>query len=424
MIGINTLQELREGRGSHALRCHLLTGLCVIAFLCADGGALLSAQQSALELRYLAFQSGDIDERRFTREVLTESALQNTIDDSLSLLRTYGDRVRAPDNSIAVSSEIALLAEMTARYDVALESYHEIVAASAPHDHTRYEAFMKIALLHFNNGDFDEAAEATREVLLNASHVRHIHRAHILSARIEGYGGDFQGAIRRLRSFIDQNPSSPDIRLAYSMLAELYHRAGDDAAAARTNAIISERFPSSIEARYANTNSALRITNFPIPAALLGSALAATELPAAELPVSELPAAELSTADERRLSSLAPSGVSSANSVVSSNSVPARSGVSLANSVPSQNSLLPQSSVSSGNSALLLKIQVGSFQNQGYAESLQGRLSAIGLTTAVEIVEEKGSAHYKVRILSEERAYQSVMALLARNNIRGFVVKE
>ena len=374
------------------------------------------AQHNELELRYADLQNGTIDEAVFTRAVLKVSAEQGSVHDSISTLQKYKDKVHQPKNSTEVYDRIALLAEMTAQYDIAIENYTRVVDQRPVNDRTRYETLLKLAALYFNKGNFKEALFATKQVLLGARQDKTLHRAHILQARIEGYAVDFSASIQKLQWFIDQNPTSSHLRLAYVTLAELYQRNGDVDALARTQRTITTEFPHSIEAHYEYSNSVSSIINFPLPLTLLYSNINGAHTHS----VADTQAAPANSGAIQTVVHADSMAHTAAHAPTGSSATDVPSTVSIHTAPLSATSV---SASSAPTSSAIIRIQAGFFRNRAYAHTLQERLAGLGLKTLINQEYTGGSVGYKVQVLMSESDYPSVRNILNAHNIKGFIVK-
>lgn len=363
--------------------------LVLSRLLTIDDGGLVAQQQTQstaalheeLDARYHDFERGAISEVAFTNAVIAVSADQANIKDSLSALQTQRARITGVDNSTQLNREIAMLAEMTAQYDVAIDSYRQIAQHAATGSAERADALLKLATLYFNNGDFSDALSATQQVLVGATDKSRVHRAYILQIRIEGYAVNFPPAIQKLTWFIEQNADSPELRLAYVVLVELHHRHGDSDKAEQIQQTLSERFPSSIEARYNHDIGAQKIMSIPLPVILLRKS--------EENIFHDYGYAFFDQQPERNSDSN--DGDTTARSVFDGAPV---------------------------------KIQTGSFKSREYAESLQGRLETLGLKTVIDTVSQADGVRHKVRVLTTDRAYSSVLDTLSVHNINGFLTSD
>lgn len=402
------------------LRCLIARGmlLALAGVPIGNGGEQqlgLAAQQQAqpavvlqaeLDARYRDFERGAINEAAFTNAIIATSADQANINDSLRVLQAHRGRITEAVNSTQLHREIALLAEMTAQYGVAIDSYQQIskhtVAGSAEHA----DALLKLAALHFNNGDFAEALAAAQQVLVSATGVGAVHRAYILQTRIEGYGVSFSTAIQKLDRFIAQNNDSPQLRLAYVTLIEFYYRDSDVDKAERAQRVLSVRFPDSIEAGYSYGNETQNMMSLPLPAILLRNS-------------------EENILRGRdhgyALLNRQPLQRSDGSAVVGSSAAAADGTAAAAGSRVTAVSSAVAGSIADG---IAIKIQTGSFRSRVYADSLQRRLEALGLTAVVNTVPHAEGAYYKVRVLATDRSYPAVLDTLSQHNITGFLTND
>ena len=408
LLGNNT----RAGKGYATWAMALVYMLVLFGVHIHD----IYAQHNELELRYADLQNGTIDESVFTRAVLKVSAGQGSVSDSISTLQKYKDKVHQPKNSTEVYDRIALLAEMTAQYDIAIENYTRVVDQRPVNDRTRYDTLLKLAALYFNKGNFKEALLATKQILLGARQDEVLHRAHILQARIEGYAVDFSASIQKLQRFIEQNPTSPQLRLAYTTLAELHQRTGNVDALARTEHTITTEFPHSIEAHYEYSNSVSSIINFPLPLTLLYSNISGIHAH----PFTDTQAAS-ENSDVAVHTALSESSAHTAAHAPTRSSATHVSSVVSVHTAPLSGSLLSASSVP--NSSAIIKIQAGFFRNRAYAHTLQEKIANLGLKTLIDQEDTEGGTRYKVQVLVNESDYPSVRNTLDAHNIKGFVVK-
>lgn len=335
------------------------------------------ALQKELDAHYQNLQIGTISEDIFTENILVVSANQNSTQEALHALQTQRERVKEEKNSIQLHQEIALLAEMTARYDIAIDSYKKIVQQSESGSRQHAGALLKLAILYFNSGDFSEALASTQKVLSSSANKRYVHRAQILQIRIVAYAVDPSTAIERLNAFIQQNSESPELLLAYTTLAEFYHYRGDSENVTHTQERISKRFPSSIEARYDYES----VMNFPLPVILIRKS-------------------EDGIAHYHEQQSATPHQHSIPTTQVQNN---------------------PEI-VHNASHETVLKIQTGSFKMRANAEALRAKLETLGLHAVINTISQVNEAYYKVRVLTTE--YERTLSILAQHDIGGFLVNE
>lgn len=339
------------------------------------GGETLAASDGDLDAQYAALRNGTLTEAAFTQRLLSGGRAHQNTKESLEALQKYQNQLREPSNNVQLHSEIALLAEMSGQYDIAIENYQRMVDQTALDDSKRYDILLRIAALHFNNGDFPDALGAAQQVMVGATDQKWVHSAYILQTRIEGYAVQFTTAIQKLIRFIEQYPKSPALRLAYLTLSEMHHRVGNTREVDRIQATLTRAFPSSIEANYAGTHGNKNITPLPLPTVLLQSyAHAADRANQHEYAFSER-----------------------------------------ARAITTQ-----PTTASSGNAAV--KIQVGSFRNRSYAMSLQTRLGELGLTAIVDRVSQDQEVYHKVLVRATESSYLNVLSVLEEHNMRGFLI--
>lgn len=347
------------------------------------GGQWLAGQPTTavsreLTAHYNDFRRGAIDEAAFTNAVIDVSARQSDIAHSLQTLQEYRPQVKESQNSVQLYREIALLAEMSAQYNIALESYQDIVEHPGISERERHDTLFKIGALAFSNGDFTAALTAVQQVLTGSRELALVHRAYILQTRIEGYAVNFDIATQKLTLFIDQHPTSPALRIAYITLIELYLRQQAIDKAQRVQRILEQRFPASIEARYTygQSSKAERIMSMPLLVMLLHSN-----------------EANLASAHDRAHGQALPGNIIADNAIAERNEQQVR-------------------------------VQVGSFQNLEYAQSLQGRLEGLGLQVTIDRSAAGTTQYHKIRVVTTQSRYSEVLATLSRHNISGFLVTE